>query len=73
MTLLDTKETKNIHMDNDAMISYAKEIAAQIDEWEKEKKEAEDKIMPHMHDRIHEKSTKSELQARHTMHFAKSL
>ena len=44
LTLLDTKETKNIHMDNDAMISYAKEIAAQIDEWEKEKKEAEDKI-----------------------------
>ena len=26
------------------MISYAKEIAAQINEWEKEKKEAEDKI-----------------------------
>ena len=44
LTLLDTKETKNIHMDNDAMISYAKEIAAQINEWEKEKKEAEDKI-----------------------------
>ena len=30
LTLLDTKETKNIHMDNDAMISYAKEISAQI-------------------------------------------
>ena len=44
LTLLDTKETKNIHMDNDAMISYAKEIADQINEWEKEKKEAEDKI-----------------------------
>lgn len=44
LTLLDTKETKNIHMDNDAMISYAQEIAAQITEWEKEKKEAEDKI-----------------------------
>ena len=44
LTLLDTKETKNIQMDNDSMISYAKEIAAQIDEWEKEKKEAEDKI-----------------------------
>lgn len=44
LTLLDTKETKNIHMDNDAMISYAKEIVAQINEWEKEKKEAEDKI-----------------------------
>lgn len=38
------KRQRNIHMDNDAMISYAKEIAAQINEWEKEKKEAEDKI-----------------------------
>ncbi len=44
LTLLETKETKGIHMENDAMISYAKEIAAQINEWEKEKKEAQDKI-----------------------------
>lgn len=44
VTLLDTKETKNIHLENDAMISYAKEIAAKMNEWEKEKKEAEDKI-----------------------------
>ena len=38
LTLFRHKETKNIHMDNDAMISYAKEIAAQINEWEKKER-----------------------------------
>ncbi len=45
LTLLDTKETKNIHMDNDAMISYAKKkLLLKSMNRKKRKKEAEDKI-----------------------------
>ncbi len=44
LTLLDTNETKNIYLENEAMIDYAKNIAHRINEWEKQKKKAEDKI-----------------------------